>query len=71
MSELPPSDTLTMADNRKLKTLAEAQARALEVASVLIESGEGRFTRWLNETTLCVFNPDKSPLATIHVESLQ
>lgn len=56
---------------QKLSTLEEAQIKAEEAASVIQARYPGSYVQWINTMTLRVFTRYKTPLATIHLESLQ
>lgn len=68
MSDSIPPDQMV---SKKLDTLEEAQAQAEEAASVIQTRYPGSYVKWVNAMTLRVFTRYKTPLATIHLESLQ
>lgn len=67
MDPLPPEILVS----QKLSTLEEAQAKAEEAASVIQGRYPGSYVRWVNPHALRVFTRYDTPLATIHLETVQ
>lgn len=52
-------------------SLEQAKAKAEEAASVLQARFPGSYSQWIDSKVLRVFQEDDTPIATIHLESLQ